>query len=388
MRQVMLSETNSGVQRENNSVTATGQRRSGTSVRLENLSKKFGTTTAVRQANLEIDHGEFMTLLGPSGCGKTTILSMILGILEPSEGHIYFNNQMIDALPMNKRDVGMVFQNYALFPHMTVAKNVGFGLEMRKVPKKEREKRVQEALEMVQLSDFADRFPKELSGGQQQRVALARALVIRPKVLLLDEPLSNLDAKLRKEMRIQLKKLHSELKITTIYVTHDQEEALSLSTKIAVMSNGVIQQIGTPQQIFLRPKNYFVANFIGYANFIEGTLVDEKGGRFLFRSESGKELLVQKDEHHRIGQKVMLTIKPENLRIVDQDAGESSVNVCPGRILVSDYVGSTTEYQIKAEGGDIFKVSVLGLKSYTPGHDVCLYFDPDALIIIDKELKS
>src|SRR5690606_9427243 len=195
-----------------------------TNVQIENLVKKFGQTTAVHEANIDIRSGEFMTLLGPSGCGKTTILSMILGIIDATSGTISFNGEPINHIPMNKRDVGMVFQNYALFPHMTVSQNVAFGLDMRKVNKDEKKKRVQEALEMVQLDGYGDRFPRELSGGQQQRVALARALVIRPKVLLLDEPLSNLDAKLRKDMRIQLKRLHDELGITIIYVTHDQEE--------------------------------------------------------------------------------------------------------------------------------------------------------------------
>lgn len=354
-----------------------------TSVQIKDLVKKFGQTTAVSQVNIDIESGEFLTLLGPSGCGKTTILSMILGIIEPSSGTISFNGEVINHIPMHKRGVGMVFQNYALFPHMTVTQNVAFGLDMRKVPKKEKEERVKEALEMVQLSDYAHRFPKELSGGQQQRVALARALVIRPKVLLLDEPLSNLDAKLRKDMRIQLKRLHDELGITTIFVTHDQEEALSLSTKVAVMSKGVVQQIGSPKEIFLHPKNHFVANFIGYSNFFTGKLKEDKADHFLFEAENGLQLLVKKDGRHQLGEQVTLTIKPENVRIVGEE--EIGMNYIKGRVLVNDYIGSTTGYEICSEKGEILKVKVLGLKPYPFDHPVNLYLDPESLLILDKE---
>lgn len=354
-----------------------------TSVRIQDLVKNFGQTTAVHSANIDIRSGEFMTLLGPSGCGKTTILSMILGIIDASSGTISFNGESINHMPMNKRDVGMVFQNYALFPHMTVSQNVAFGLDMRKVKKDEKKRRVQEALEMVQLDGYGDRFPKELSGGQQQRVALARALVIRPKVLLLDEPLSNLDAKLRKDMRIQLKRLHDELGITIIYVTHDQEEALSLSTKVAVMSKGVIQQIGSPQDIFVNPKNHFVANFVGYANFLMGRIIEEQDDKFLFESPSSGRLLVKKSGRHQVGDEVILTIKPENLRMVLGD--EPGLNVMKGKVIVSDYVGSTTGYEIETDKGELFKVNVLGLEPYSIGRDVTLYFNPDSLLILDKE---
>lgn len=355
---------------------------SSTSVRIQNVTKKFGKTTAVSQINLDINSGEFMSLLGPSGCGKTTLLSMVLGILDVTEGTISFNDTRIDYIPMHKRDVGMVFQNYALFPHMTINQNVGFGLQMRKVPKKEVEERVREALEMVQLEHLANRYPKELSGGQQQRVALARALVVRPKVLLLDEPLSNLDAKLRKDMRVQIKRLHQELGITTIYVTHDQEEALSLSTKIAVMSNGVVQQIGTPQDIFLHPKNHFVANFIGYANFMEGKLTGKDGDTLIFESDKGFTLKVNNNGINKVGEKVILTIKPENIRLVTETTFE---NVIKGKVIVSDYVGNTTGYDIESEYGELLKVNVLGFETYETGRELRLYFDPSNLLIVGKE---
>jgi spermidine/putrescine ABC transporter ATP-binding subunit len=353
-----------------------------TNVKIENVTKRFGKTTAVSNVNLDIQNGEFISLLGPSGCGKTTLLSMILGILDVTEGTISFNDTRIDYIPMHKRDVGMVFQNYALFPHMTISQNVGFGLQMRKVPKKEIEIRVNQALDMVQLPHLSHRYPKELSGGQQQRVALARALVVRPKVLLLDEPLSNLDAKLRKDMRIQIKRLHRDLGITTIYVTHDQEEALSLSTKIAVMSNGVVQQIGTPQDIFLHPKNHFVANFIGYANFMEGKLVDKKGNNFIFQADKGFTLEVKDNGRNKVGENVLLTIKPENIRMVDEG---TSVNILKGKILVSDYVGNTTGYEIETEYGDLFKVNVLGFETYAAGRELNLFLDPSSLLIVGKE---
>ncbi|WP_337019110.1 ABC transporter ATP-binding protein [Oceanobacillus massiliensis] len=352
-------------------------------VELRNLVKKFGKTTAIRDVNLDIDSGEFMTLLGPSGCGKTTILSMILGIHDPTSGGILFNGEVINGIPMNKRDIGMVFQNYALFPHMTVAQNVAFGLDMRKTSKQEKQKRVAKALEMVQLAEFSKRFPKELSGGQQQRVALARALVIRPKVLLLDEPLSNLDAKLRKDMRIQLKRLHDELNITTIYVTHDQEEALSLSTKVAVMSRGIVQQIGTPREIFMNPRNKFVANFIGYSNFLEGKVEAEQGEHFVFRSEHGYPLLVKKNPDIKIGQEVLLTIKPENVKV----AGElikDSINYMSGRVLTSDYVGSTTSYEVLTTQGEIIRINVLGLEPYPLNTDIKLYLNPASILILNK----
>lgn len=354
-----------------------------TRVDIAGLTKDFGATTAVDSANITMESGEFVTLLGPSGCGKTTILSMLLGILGSTSGTITFNGEPINQVPMNKRDVGMVFQNYALFPHMTVSQNIAFGLDMRKINKAEKRKRVEEALEMVQLTGLGDRFTKELSGGQQQRVALARALVIRPKVLLLDEPLSNLDAKLRKDMRIQLKQLHDELGITTLYVTHDQEEALSLSSKVVVMSKGVIQQIGTPKEIFGNPRNYFVANFVGYSNFLKGKLVDKQGDKLVFESDDSIRLLVNFNGKHSVGDDVMVTIKPEMLEIAS--AHDSGSNYMDGNILVSDYVGSTTGYEVKVGNGRVLKVNVLGLNPYAINDKVKLYFNPEKILIIDKE---
>ena len=235
---------------------------------IKNAVKRYGDFTALHGVSLNIEKGEFFTLLGPSGCGKTTLLRMIAGFNSIEGGDFYFGENRINDVPAHKRDIGMVFQNYAIFPHLTVEENVAYGLKARKVDKKEIDRRVKEALELVQIAPLATRKPSELSGGQQQRVALARAFVIEPSVLLMDEPLSNLDAKLRVQMRSIIKKLQRRLGITTIYVTHDQEEALAISDRIAVMNQGRVMQVGTPSEIYAKPENPFVAGFIGVSNFL------------------------------------------------------------------------------------------------------------------------
>ncbi len=240
------------------------------SVVLKNVSKKYGDVAAVRDVSLEIAKGEFFFLLGPSGCGKTTLLRMIAGFVEPDAGEIRFGDRLMNAVPAHRRNTGMVFQNYALWPHMSVRENVAYGLELRRVSREERRRRIARVIELVQLEGLEERRPNQLSGGQQQRVALARALVIEPDVLLLDEPLSNLDAKLRVEMRQELRRIHSETGITTIYVTHDQKEALSLAGRLAVMRDGEVRQAGTPREIYTRPADRFVAEFIGQANVFLG----------------------------------------------------------------------------------------------------------------------
>ncbi len=245
-------------------------------VELRNVTKKFGDFVAVDDIDLEIRDGEFFSLLGPSGCGKTTNLRMIAGFEQPTIGEIYIKGQQVAGIPAHRRPVNTVFQSYALFPHMNVAQNVAFGLEMKKVARPEINQRVREALELVQLPHLSDRRPKQLSGGQQQRVALARALVNKPQVLLLDEPLGALDLKLRKAMQLELKQIQVEVGITFIYVTHDQEEALTMSDRIAVMNEGVVQRIGEPRRIYEHPANRFVADFIGETNFVEGRVQEVK----------------------------------------------------------------------------------------------------------------
>ncbi len=287
-----------------------------TSVKLDQVTKQFGEFTAVHSMQLEIADGEFFSMLGPSGCGKTTTLRMIAGFEQPTQGEIYIMGQPVAGIPAYRRPVNTVFQNYALFPHMTVAQNVAFGLEMAKVPKTDIAKRVGASLELVQMSQMSQRKPTQLSGGQQQRVALARALVNRPKVLLLDEPLGALDLKLRKAMQLELKQIQSDVGITFIYVTHDQEEAMTMSNRIAVMSHGLVQQIGSPREIYEHPHNRFVADFIGETNFLQGIIEEAEG---VVKLAIGNDHLIgRSDVPLTVGQKAYLAIRPEKISIYPQ----------------------------------------------------------------------
>jgi len=286
-------------------------------VELRNVTKSFGDVIAVDDLSLNIQNGEFFSLLGPSGCGKTTTLRMIAGFEQPTEGEIYIRNQPVAGIPAHQRPVNTVFQSYALFPHMTVAENVSFGLEMKKVSKPEIKRRVAEALELVHLPHLSKRKPKQLSGGQRQRVALARALVNHPQVLLLDEPLGALDLKLRKAMQLELKQIQAEVGVTFIYVTHDQEEALTMSDRIAVMNEGLVQQVGTPREIYEHPANRFVADFIGETNFITGSVMScshfttmQIGNLSLIGTADGRIL--------DTGQAVTLAIRPEKINLYPQ----------------------------------------------------------------------
>lgn len=358
-----------------------------TSVKIKNVTKRFGKFLANDHVNLDIKQGDFVSLLGPSGCGKTTLLSMILGIQDITEGDIYFDDEAIQNIPIYKRDVGMVFQNYALFPHMTVYDNVAFGLKMRKVEKEEEKRQVTEALAMVHLEGMEKRFPRELSGGQQQRVAFARAIVVKPRVLLLDEPLSNLDAQLREEMRFELKRLHQSLGITTIYVTHDQIEALSLSTKIAVMKDGIVQQYGTPLDIFHNPANNFVAKFVGYANFLTGrvleindsviTIQDETYGYTLEADLNGQN----HREELQIGDTVTATIKPESIQLLSQE-NVSGRNIFEAEVEMNDYTGTNTRYELKTKEGFLIKASESGYSNYAQGMTMQAVFRKDKVTII------
>jgi iron(III) transport system ATP-binding protein len=318
------------------------------SVQLQNISKSFKDVVAVKDVNLTIKDGEFFSLLGPSGCGKTTILRMMAGFYVPTIGKILFDNKDVSFLPPNKRNTAMVFQNYALFPHMTVFENVAFGLRARKIPNPERKSRVRKALELVNLAELENRHVTQLSGGQQQRVALARAIVIEPKILLLDEPLSNLDAKLRRETREQIQKLQRKLKITTIYVTHDQEEALMLSDRIALMNEGVCQQIGTPFEIYNHPANAFVAKFIGRSNLFNGTVINVQSDDILVELKQGIQLIVKTDDKLSTGQKVVLAIKPESVILHKNDI--TGMNILKGRIITKHFNGYLIEYEIDVDG--------------------------------------
>lgn len=310
-------------------------------IRLQKLVKSFDQVSVLDNINLEIEKGELFFLLGPSGCGKTTLLRLMAGFSQPDSGKIIFNQKEVTSLPPHKRNTGMVFQNYALWPHMSIRQNLEFGLQMHKIPATERRKRVDQTLEMVQMQDFADRFPNQLSGGQQQRVALGRALVLEPAVVLLDEPLSNLDAKLRLEMREQIQHLHSRLNLTMIYVTHDQSEALTLADRIALMKDGKIHQIGTPRSIYNHPSSHFVANFIGETNFIEGK-VESIGETFVVRTPAGQIQASRAYEGIQVGHSVYCSIRPERLSVISN--GETRPNLLQGEVSRIVYSGNHEQY--------------------------------------------
>lgn len=310
---------------------------------IKDLEKKFGEVEVLKKINLQVKEGEFVSLLGPSGCGKTTTLRIIAGLLDATSGEVYINGTDVENIPVHKRNNGMVFQNYALFPHMTVAQNVEYGLKQQKVPKAERKKKVKEGLELVHLEWLGNRYPKQLSGGQQQRVALARALVLKPNLLLLDEPLSNLDAKLREEMQVEIRNIQKKLNVTTIFVTHDQKEALSMSDKIAVMNKGMIEQYGTPEEIYENPKTEFVATFLGYSNLIRGT-VKAREGRYLIAASNFGTVTIMAEEGLDIGDKVLGSVRPERITLSKEPTGEGNCVECS--VIERVYVGNSIQYTV------------------------------------------
>jgi putative spermidine/putrescine transport system ATP-binding protein len=319
-------------------------------IEIKNVSKYFGKTVAVKDFSLEVEKGELVSFLGPSGCGKTTTLRMVAGFEVPSEGQIMIDGKDMTFTPPNQRPVGMVFQAYALFPNMTVAGNIGFGLKIAKKPKEEIEQRVKEMLALIHMSGFENRYPHQLSGGQQQRVALARALAMHPQVLLLDEPLSALDAKIRVSLRAEIRSIQQELGITTIYVTHDQEEALSISDRVVVMNNARIEQIGTPFQIYNFPQTEFVAQFVGTLNAVLAEIVDVKEG--LLRFDGQQVHTADKLEGYRNGDKIMVAIRPERLSLVSEGR---KANVLKGTIKNITFLGSIVRIQVKL-GENVFSI--------------------------------
>ena len=348
-------------------------------VTLNQLTKHFDDTPVVKGISLTVEDGEFFSLLGPSGCGKTTILRMLAGFTFPTSGSIFFDDQDVSHIPPNKRNTGMVFQNYALFPHMTVFENVAFGLRTRKVPRAERADRVAGALKLVGLSGLEARPVPLLSGGQQQRVALARAVVIEPNLLLLDEPLSNLDAKLREETRDQIRDLQKQLGITTIYVTHDQEEALAVSDRIAVMDDGISQQLDTPDVIFRQPANRFVATFMGKMNLWEGTLADEDG-QCLFRHESGLTILLPQNTTMNEGP-VFLAMRPQTIKLSpDVLPG----NTTAGSVIDRQFKGATVEFVVEVAGERITIVTHSDdpIAGKQPGEEVWVQIPGDKAIVL------
>ena len=348
---------------------------------IKNAVKRYGDFTAVNGISLNIEQGEFFTLLGPSGCGKTTLLRMIAGFNTVDGGEICFDEQVINTLPAHKRDIGMVFQNYAIFPHLNVADNVAYGLKARKVPKEQITPRVDEALKMVQIDQLKARQPNELSGGQQQREALARAFVIEPGGLLMDEPLSNLDAKLRVQMRTTIKKLQRRLGITTVYVTHDQEEALAISDRIAVMNQGNIMQIGKPEEIYRKPANPFVANFIGVSNFIDCTVDGQDPASATVHLHDGHSF--QMPLRKPYSGEVILSARPEQLFFSEQGLS--------GKVNMSTFLGDFIQYEVELSTGQVLELNeytkdVDGAKN--DGEEVHLSFNPKQVSLYRKDTEE
>jgi len=349
-------------------------------IRIEHLTKVFGKTIAVNNISLTGEKGGFITLLGPSGCGKTTMLRMIAGFIQPDKGRMYIGGKLLNELPVHRRETAMVFQSYALFPHLNVFNNVGYGLKLRKVSRSKRKEQVERVLKLVELEGMGNRQISQLSGGQQQRVALSRALAISPRVLLMDEPLSNLDAKLRINVRSQIRNLQQHLGITTIYVTHDQEEAFSLSDRIAIMKEGKLQQIGTPWEIYHNPRNQFIADFIGMTNFVEvkietvdnqNVVLDFPGGKLIMFREKNLKFLP--------GQNILVTIRSEGIRVNKHIPISSNDNVLKGEIKKYSYTGKTVKYWVDVGGGITISVEsfnpeeILVGKVYIAFDKFCIY---------------
>lgn len=348
-------------------------------LRLDGVTKKFGNTVAVNQVSLDIPRGSFATLLGPSGCGKTTLLRMIAGFYEPDEGAIYLNEKRIDQMPAHRRGTAMVFQDYALFPHMTVYDNVAYGLRLAKLPAAEIQKRMTETLEFVGLASFAQRYPNQLSGGQQQRVALARALVIQPQVLLLDEPLSNLDANLREQLRWELRATQQRLNLTFVYVTHDQSEALAMSDWIAVMRAGRVEQWGKPSELYNYPRTPFMAQFVGAANLPPAQVIARENGNLIV-TLNNERFPVPEHEPERqtaqVGEQVLLCIRPEAISISRMPAAQGAVNF-EGRVLRRAFLGHIMRYWVKV--GDAEWI----VDQSDPGADSA--FDDKVILSINPE---
>jgi spermidine/putrescine ABC transporter ATP-binding subunit len=359
-------------------------------VELRDIVKRYGAVVALDHVTLNVEEGQFVSLLGPSGCGKTTTLRVIAGFVEPEEGEILVRGEEISTCPPHKRDMGMVYQNYALFPHMTVFENVAYGLRMRGFCKSDIRDRVISVLDLVQLTGMGKRYPGQLSGGQQQRVALARAIAIRPKVLLLDEPLSNLDAKLRKQMQVELRDLQRRLGITTVYVTHDQEEALTLSDRIVVMHHGRIVQVGDPSTIYHHPANTFVANFIGTTNILRGRLSEEDStrGRLLFISTGGLCLELPWTPTGPRSGEVCVSIRPEEIRFISMTEDGSRSNVAHGVVTHVAYLGNRTSYYVDLASHDrliIDAPNTAGISIRPVGDKVTCQLPPEAFRVMPVE---
>jgi ABC-type Fe3+/spermidine/putrescine transport system ATPase subunit len=351
-------------------------------IEFRDVTKRYGGVVANDHLSFSVGQGELLTLLGPSGCGKTTALRCLTGYSRPDEGQIFIAGRDVTDVPTYRRNLGMVFQNFALFPHMTAFGNVEFPLKVRSIPREERRRRVETALRMVRLEKQADRYPRQLSGGQQQRVGLARALAYEPSVLLLDEPLSNLDAKLREEMRFEIKEIQSRFNITAVYVTHDQSEALALSDRVAVMNAGVIEQIGTPEEIYGAPQSAFVADFIGLSNFLSGRLVGEEGPHS--RVQIGPHtVLARSSQDAAAGDDVLVFVRPNEVELTPAGAASGAdTNEFPAKVEHVTYLGDRMDYRIGLQGGGTLRVQ--SDDRFEEGTDVRVHFSPERARVMPR----
>jgi iron(III) transport system ATP-binding protein len=359
-------------------------------VSIRGLTKKFADSPAVDELHLEIGDGEFVSLLGPSGCGKTTTLRLLAGFLQPDAGEIRVAGAVVSSpsllVPPERRNMSMIFQSYAIWPHMTVAQNVAYGLKFKKLAKQEIDAKVTNLLGVVHLAELKDRYSAELSGGQQQRVALARALVVEPQILLMDEPLSNLDANLREEMRFEIRRLHEEFKITTVYVTHDQAEAMATSDRIAVLDGGRLVQVGRPQEIFDRPETRFVAEFVGKANILSGRF----DGDGQLRLGDGIKIRVTTAAELLVAGEVTVCLRPHNILLVSDDGearqlAERGYNLFPGIIRRSIYFGDAVDYTVELASRASLRVITSPSQRFAPGQTICAAAHPDNCVIVRGE---
>ncbi|MFE9101745.1 ABC transporter ATP-binding protein [Actinomadura geliboluensis] len=365
-------------------------------LRLDGVTRRFGKATALSGFDLRIEGGEFIALLGPSGCGKSTALNCLAGLLPLSDGAIWLDEERIDTLPPEKRGFGMVFQNYALFPHLSVRKNVAFGLSVRRVGKAETARRVDEALRTVELTEHADKLPGQLSGGQQQRVAIARAIVLRPKLVLMDEPLSNLDAKLRVQMRTEIRRIHQTLGLTTVYVTHDQEEALALADRVVVLRHGKVEQIGTPEEVYTYPASTYIAGFMGYRNLLELPVVSSDDGKVTLGEEGGLTL-TGIGQQPITGERAVAAVRPEDFKLLgDAALGDAAVGDAPpgdgagNRVVVRVEVSEFHGREVAAEGvtDDGRVVHFKSPERIAPGERVALTVPRERVLVFGESVRE
>ena len=350
---------------------------------IRDATKTYGAVTALAGASLELGEGEFLTLLGPSGSGKTTLLMMVAGLVPPTSGEIWIDGKRATYLPPNKRDIGIVFQSYALFPHLTVRENIAFPLRMRRMPEAEIMREVARVLEIVQLPQMADRLPRALSGGQQQRIALARCMVYRPSIILMDEPLGALDRRLRDQMQLEIKDLHGRLGITVLYVTHDQDEAMTMSDRICLMNQGRIEQIGTPQELYLRPRSVFAAEFLGESNILDASLIAAGPPLATLRGPAGLTLSATSAGGASPGTPLKIVVRPECVRLLGAD--EPFANAAPGRVKERVFIGGVSRLFVELADGTVLSIKQLtqdGAAAVRPGDAVRVGWHPEHTLVL------